>query len=67
MNIRDIAERLQIDLIESPREKPKRIKGDVKFVPKVFGDFGYKISGRKLQMLATTATSYENFILAATN
>jgi hypothetical protein len=66
MKIRDIAERLQIDLIESPGQKPKRSGGDVKFVQKVLDGWGYKMSGQKLQTLATKSKSYESFILSAT-
>jgi len=67
MKIRDIADRLQIDLIESPRRKPKRsrVGGELKFLQKVLADSGYKISGKKLQSLATKSKTYESFILSA--
>jgi hypothetical protein len=68
MRIRDIAERLQLDLIESPREKPKHTRsgGELQFVQKVFRDWGYELSHKKIQTLATKSTSYESFVVAAT-
>jgi hypothetical protein len=68
MRIRDIADRLQIDLIESPRQKPKRSRagGELKFLQKVLADSGYKLSGKELQSLATNSKTYESFILSAT-
>jgi hypothetical protein len=60
MKIRDIAERLQLDVIESPREKPKRTRsgGELQFVQKELGDWGYELSHKKIQTLATNSTSY---------
>jgi hypothetical protein len=68
VKIRDIAERLQIDLINSPRQMPKRGRagGELKFIQRVLGDFGYKLSRRKLETLAAKAKSYDVFLSSAT-
>jgi len=45
MNIRAIAERLQQDLSDSPREKPKKIRigTELKFVRHFLEDWGYEL------------------------
>jgi len=69
MKIRDIAERLQQDLIESPRQKIKKLrKGtELRFVRSFLGDWGYDFSGRKIQNLAVKANTYEVFMKSATS
>jgi len=66
--LKDIAEQLQQDLLESPREKPKALRTGtrVRFLQKTFADWGYILSAKKIRTLAAKAKTYEAFILSAT-
>jgi len=68
MNIREIAERLQQDLVESHREKLKKLRNgtQLKFVQKALGDWGYVLSAKQIHDLAAKAKSYDGFICTAT-
>lgn len=68
VTIPEIAERLQQDLIESHREKIKRLrKGtQLKFVQKALGDWGYVLSAKQIHDLAAKAKSYDVFMWTAT-
>jgi hypothetical protein len=68
VTIPEIAERLQQDLIESHREKIKKLrKGtQLKFVQKALGDWGYVLTAQKIHDLAAKAKSYDVFIWTAT-
>jgi hypothetical protein len=68
MTLRDIAERLQQDLIDSPRQKIKKLRkgAELKFVQSFLGDWGYDLSGSKIQNIARKAKTYEVFMRSAT-
>jgi hypothetical protein len=68
MTLHNIAERLQQDLIESSRQKIKKLrKGtELRFVRKFLGDWGYDLPGREIQNLAAKAKTYEVFMRSAT-
>jgi hypothetical protein len=68
MKIRGIAERLQQDLIGSPREKPKKVRkgNELEFVRGFLHDWGYDLPGREIQNLAAKAKTYEVFMKSAT-
>jgi hypothetical protein len=68
MILKDIAEQLQQDLLESPREKPKRLRTGtrVRFVQRILGDWGYVLSAKKIRTLAAKAKTYDAFIRSAT-
>jgi hypothetical protein len=68
MKIRDIAERLQKDLIERPGEKIKKLpKGrELHFIQHILLDSGYVVSSEKLRSLAAKSETYDAFILSAT-
>lgn len=68
MNIRDLAEQLQADLVESPNQKPTKVRAgsELKFVRAFLNDWGYELPAKKIQTLAAKAKSYEVFIRAAT-
>lgn len=68
MNIRDLAEQLQTDLIESPKEKPKKVRAgsELKFVQGFLKDWGYELPAKNIHTLAARAKSYEVFMRAAT-
>jgi hypothetical protein len=68
MKIREITERLQQDLIDSPREKPKKVRkgNELEFVRGFLHDWGYDLPGRKIQNLAAKAKTYEVFMKSAT-
>jgi hypothetical protein len=67
MDIREIAERLQQDQIEGS-EKPKKIRpgSEVEFIQTTLGDSGYRLPIERIRTIASEASSYENFIFAAT-
>jgi hypothetical protein len=69
MILRDIVERLQQDLIESPREKPKNVRkgNELKFVRRFLADWGYNMPSKKIHDLAERSQSYELFMRSATN
>jgi hypothetical protein len=68
MNIREIVDRLQNDLVESHREKLKKLRNgtQLKFVQKALGDWGYRLSAKQIHDLAVKAKSYDVFIWTAT-
>jgi hypothetical protein len=68
LKIRTIAEQLQTDLIESPAEKPPKIRtrSELKFVQGFLGDWGCELSGYEIRTLAAKAKSYEAFMRTAT-
>jgi hypothetical protein len=68
MTLRDIAERLQQDLIESPREKPEKVRkgNELKFVQGFLTDWGYDLPSKKIYDLVAKAASYEVFMRSAT-
>ena len=68
MTIPEIAARLQKDLVESHREKLKKLRNgtQLKFVQKALGDWGYVLTAKKIHDLAAKAKSYDVFIWTAT-
>lgn len=68
MTIHEIADRLQNDLVESHREKLKKLRNgtQLKFVQKALGDWGYVLSAKQIHDLAAKAKSHDVFIWAAT-
>lgn len=68
MKIHTIAEQPQTGLLESPHEKPKKVRtgSELKFVQGFLGDWGYELPAGKIQTLASKAKSYEVFMRAAT-
>jgi hypothetical protein len=69
MTLRDIAEHLQRDLLDSPRQKIRKLrKGtELRFVRTFLGDWGYNLPGRRIQNLAARAKTYEVFMGSATS
>ena len=67
MTIHESTDRLQKDLVESHREKLKKLrKGTrLKFVQTALGDWGYELSQKKIHDLAGKAKSYDVFIWTA--
>ena len=68
MKLQEIAERLQADLMESPSDKPKKTRPgyELDFIQDVLGNSGHRLSTERIHTLAAEASSYENFISAAT-
>jgi hypothetical protein len=68
VTIPEIAERLQKDLVESHREKLKKLRNgtQLKFVQIASGDWGYRLSAKQIHDLAAKAKSYDVFIWTAT-
>jgi len=68
MKIREVAERLQRDLIETPREKLRKVRQgtELKFVQRFLSEWGYKLPGKKIKDLAAQSNSYDGFIRSVT-
>jgi hypothetical protein len=68
VEIRTISEQLRADLIESPNQKPTKVRAgsELKFVRAFLNDWGYELPAKKIQTLAAKAKSYQMFIRAAT-
>jgi hypothetical protein len=65
VTIPEIAERLQQDLVESHREKLKKLRNgtQLKFVQKALGDWGYELSAKKIHDLAAQGEVVRRFYM----
>jgi hypothetical protein len=68
VTIHEIANRLQNDLVESHREKLRKLRNgtQLKFVQKALGDWGCVLTAKRIHDLAAKAKSYDVFIWTAT-
>ena len=68
MNIREIAEQLSKDLVESPNDKPIKVQSgrEMSFVQRTLGIWGYKIPAKRMRELAARSESYDGFMRSAT-
>jgi len=68
VKIRDIADHLRQVLIDSPHEKPRKVRTgtELTFVQRFLCDWGYDLPDKKIKSLAAKAKTYEIFIRSAT-
>jgi hypothetical protein len=68
MNIQTIAEQLQADLVESPNQKPTKVRtgSELKFVWAFLDDWSYELPAKKIQTLAAKAKTYDAFMRTVT-